>query len=414
MARSRSPRKPRRYIGMDIHKHYLVAAGVDANKEQVLPFQRVDWEDFDAWVKKTLTRRDAVVIEMTTNTWEVYDQLVGKVHSVTVVHPPHVALIVRAQVMTDKRAALVLAKELADNRLVGVWVPPQEVRELRTLIAQRWKMVRLAVIAKNRLHSALHRHHLPRPPGSEPFHLKHKHFWLSLDLPHMEQAAVMCDWSTVQFAEQQKGILDEIIAEAAARDGRMPLLVQLPGVGLLVAMTILAAVGEIERFPTAKKLVGYAGLGARVHDSGQTRKGGGITKSGRKDLRAAMVTAAQQAVRCSPYWKERYQRLEARIGKPKAIVAIARKLLVAVWHILTEGCADRYAEPVKVARKLFGYAFDVGKYLPADQRKLVWVRYHLDRLKLGQELTHLPWGSKNFRLPESSLTPGTPATGLET
>ena len=102
-------------------------------------------------------------------------------------------------------------------------------------------------------------------------------------------------------------------------------------------------------------------------------------------------------------WTEPYERLAARIGKPRAIVAIARKLLIAVWHILTEGVADRFAEPVKVARAFFGFAFDVGKYLPADERKLVWVRYHLDRLKMGQTMTHLPWGSKNFRLPPSSL-----------
>jgi transposase len=403
MAESRSPRKPRRYIGLDIHKNYLVAAGVDAKKDQVMPFRRMEWADFEVWIDQNLNHWDALVIEMTTNTWEVYDKLVEKAHSVTVVHPPHVKLIVGAQVMNDKKAALILAQELADDRLRGIWVPPKEVRELRTLIAQRWKMVRLGTVAKNRLHSALHRHHLAKPEGSEPFHPKHQDFWMNLDLPPMEKVAVQIDWATVYFAEQQKNLLDEIIAEQAAKDDRVLLLVQMPGVGVTLAMTILAAVGDVTRFPSAKKLVGYAGLGARVHESGETRKSGGITKSGRKDLRAAMVTAAQHAVRCSPHWKEQYQRLGARIGKPKAIVAIARKLLVAVWHILTAGCADRFADPVKVARAFFGYAYDIQAHLAKDQRKLVWVRYHLDRLKLGRELTHLPWGSKNFRLPESSL-----------
>jgi transposase len=403
MGKPRSPRKPSRYIGLDIHKKYMVAAGVDRKKEQVMPFQRVEWADFDAWIKKNLTRRDAVVIEMTTNTWEVYDQLVGKVHSVTVVHPPHVKLIVGAQVMNDKKAALILAKELADNRLPGVWVPPKEVRELRTLIAQRWKMVRLGTLAKNRLHSALHRHHLARPEGSEPFHPKHQEFWMNLDLPPMEKVAVQIDWATVYFAQQQKDLLDDIITEQAAKDDRVLLLVQMPGMGLIVAMTILAAVGDITRFPSAKHLVGYAGLGAKVHDSGETKKTGRITKRGRKDLRAAMATAAQAAVRCSPHWKAIYERLEARIGKPKAIVAIARKLLVAVWHILTAGCADRFADPVKVARAFFGYAFDIQAHLRQDQRKLVWVRHHLDRLKLGQELERLKWSRKRYKLPPSGL-----------
>ena len=403
MAKSRSPRKPRRYIGLDIHKKYMVGAGVNRKKEQVMPFQRVQWEDFEAWIKKNLTRWDAVVIEMTTNTWQVYDMLVGKVHSVTVVHPPHVKLIVGAQVMNDKRAALILAQELADERLKGIWVPPKEVRELRTLIAQRWKMVRMATTAKNRLHSALHRHHLPKPEGSQPFHPKHQDFWMGLDLPQMEKVAVQIDWATVYFADQQRTLLDDIITEQAAKDDRVLLLVQMPGVGLIVAMTILAAIGDVTRFPSAKNLVGYAGLGTKIKDSGETKKTGGITKSGRKDLRAAMVTAAKAAVRCSPHWKEQYERLAARIGKRKAIVAIARKLLVAVWHILTTGCADRFADPVKVARAFFGYAFDIQAHLVKDERKLVWVRHHLDRLKIGKDLTHLPWGSKEFRLPESHL-----------
>lgn len=227
---------------------------------------------------------------------------------------------------------------------------------------------------------------------------------MSLDLPPMEQVAVRIDWATVYFAEQQKALLDDILAEQAAHDDRVLLLVQMPGVGLTLAMTILAAIGEVGRFPSAKQLVGYAGLGARVKDSGETKRTGGITKTGRKDLRAAMVTAAQAAVRCSPHWKGQYERLAARIGKPKAIVAIARKLLVAVWHILTAGCADRFADPVKVARAFFGYAFDIQAHLRPDQRKLVWVRYHLDRLKLGKDMTHLPWGSKHFRLPDSSLS----------
>lgn len=198
-------------------------------------------------------------------------------------------------------------------------------------------------------------------------------------------------------------MLDEIIKEQAAKDERVILLVQMPGMGLVNGMTILAAIGDITRFPTAKKLVGYAGLGARVKDSGETKKTGGITKSGRKDLRAGMVRAAQAAVRCSPHWKEQYERLCARIGKAKTMVAIARKLLIAVWHILTAACADRFADPVKVARAFFGYAFDIQAHLVKGQRKLVWVRFQMDRLKLGRELEYLPWGSKKFRLPESSL-----------
>ena len=96
---------PKRFIGLDIHKHYLVAIGVDADLNQVLGPQRVELANLEKWMSKTLGKEDAVVIEMTTNTWQIYDELLPHVESVTVVHPPHVALITRSQVMNDKIAA---------------------------------------------------------------------------------------------------------------------------------------------------------------------------------------------------------------------------------------------------------------------------------------------------------------------
>lgn len=111
----------------------------------------------------------------------------------------------------------------------------------------------------------------------------------------------------------------------------MPYLMQLPGFGIIVAMTVLAAIGDITRVPCAKKLVGYAGLGASVHASGETHRTGRITETGRKDLRWISVEAAHIAVLYHDYWKGEYARLEKRLGSNKAIVVIARKLLVVVW-----------------------------------------------------------------------------------
>jgi transposase len=138
----------------------------------------------------------------------------------------------------------------------------------------------------------------------------------------------------------------------------VPYLMQLPGFGIIVVMTVLAAIGDVTRFPTDKKLVGYSGLGASVHDSGETHRNGHITKEGRKDLRwitevtLVMVEAARIAVLYDPYWKAQYAPLEKRLGTNKAIVAIARKLLVVVWHVWHERVADRHANVERVASKL--------------------------------------------------------------
>ena len=311
-------------------------------------------------MRKTLTPQDAVVLEMTTNTFQLYDDLLPHVHSVTVVHPPHVALITRAQVMTDKIAARTLARLHAVGLLPPVWVPPPEVRDHRALVAQRSKMVRLSTQAKNRLHAVLHRHHL-LPPEGDPFTPAKHEWWLGLEISALERARIQCDLDILVFAQTQIAHLEEAMIALAAQDERVLLLVQIPGIGLLTALTLLAAIGDISRFPTAKHLVGYAGLGTRVHDSGQTHRSGRITKAGRRDIRAAMVEAAHTASRTHPHWRAELARLEPRLGKNKAIVAIARKLLVAVWHVLTKGCADRFADPEQVARKLLQHAYRLGR-----------------------------------------------------
>ncbi len=102
----------KRSIGLDVHKHYLIALGVDEDLDIVLPARRVELSRLESWMKKTLTKQDEVVVEMTTNTWQLYDELVMYAGSVMVVYPPHVALITRSQVMNDKIAASILARLL--------------------------------------------------------------------------------------------------------------------------------------------------------------------------------------------------------------------------------------------------------------------------------------------------------------
>jgi transposase len=395
---------PTRFFGLDIHKEYFVAVGVNAQREVVFGPQRVSNYQLDEWVARVLTIQDSVVLEMTTNTYLFYDTLVPLVHSVIAVHPPNVALVTNVKVQTDKKAALALAQLHAAGLLEGVWIPPQEVRDLRALIARREKMVRLSTMAKNRLHSIIHRNHLILP--EKPFDPEQHSWWESLSLSSTEQFLVRSDLDTLEFAQKQVAQAEECLKKASAQDERIPLLVQLPGVAMLTAITILAAIGDVTRFPNAKKLVGYAGLGTRVHDSGMTHNSGRITKTGRKDLRRSMVNAANHAIEHHPHWKKEFERLEPHLGRSKAVVAIARKLLVAVWHVLSEKAADRFADPANVARSFFTYAYRVGvRNLPEGRSALSFTREQLDRLGIGQDLLEIPWGSKPHKLPASKLLP---------
>ena len=394
---------PVRYIGLDIHKGYMVASGVDKEQKEVLSPQRATWDQFDAWMERHLTPHDEVVLEMTTNTWDVYDALLPHVHSVCVVHPPAVKAVINPQVMTDKIAARTLAKLLAAKLLVSIWVPPADVRQLRALVAEYHDMSLMGAQAKQRLHAILPRHRVFPPEGLEIFHPESRPWWNLLHLSHAEKACMNADLATLAFAQSQKKILEAELGQSAAEDPRVPLLIQIPGVGLLTAVTLLSAIGDIRRFPDEDHLVGYAGLGASVHDSGETRSTGHITKHGRRDIRRVIVQAANIAVQDHPFWKKELARLEPRLGRSRAVVRIARLLLVAVWHILSQEVADKHADARSVAASLFAHAYRVKVRNLGGLSAKEWTRRELDRLGIGRELEVIPWGSKKVKLPPSSL-----------
>ncbi len=396
---------PKRFVGLDLHKYYLVATALDQDLNKVYGPKRVELTELQGWMGKTLTPEDAVVLEMTGNTWQVHDELLPHVHSVTVVHPPHVALIVRAQVMTDKIAALQLARLHAKGLLTSIWVPPQDVRDLRTLVAQREKMTAIKTQAKNRLQSTLHRYHI-LPPEGKLYDAEMRSWWLELPVSKLELVRIQSDLDTLTFSEQQIANVERCMAAWAAQDERVARLFELTGVGLVTAVTVLAAIGDVTRFPDANHLVGYSGLGARVHDSGMTSRKGGITKAGRKDLRAVLVEAAQIGVMHDPRWEAELDRLSPRTGRNKAIVAIARKMLVVIWHILNQHEADKKLDLERLARKYYEFAYTVGKANWGDCPTAVdFIRRKLDQAGVGREMTSFVYARRRIQLPPSALPP---------
>jgi transposase len=255
-------------------------------------------------------------------TRDVIAPLVGQA---VVANAYQVKLIAAARVKTDKHDAWSLARLLVADLIPEVWVPPVHVRELRALISHRRRLIQIRTRARNRLHCLTHRHN---PPKGSLFAPKHRDWWLSQDLSPTESLRLRQDLETLEHVDAQLEVVDDELnwlttVEPWARF--YPHLVQSPGLGSVVTMTTLAAIADIARFPSAKHLVGYAGLGASIHDSGKTHRTGRITKQGRRDLRWVLVQAAWVAVNTHPYWKAQYERLCRRKPKSKAIVAIARK-----------------------------------------------------------------------------------------
>jgi len=399
-----------RFFGLDLHREYVVAYAVDETLNAVVRPTTLSWERFPAWCARTLTKTDAVVIEMTTNTWATHDVLIEHCHSVTVVHPQHLKVITSVPVMTDRKACEALATFLAAGLLRGIWVPEHKYREWRRLVAQREDCVVRSAIAKNRLHSLRFSKQIEKPKATDAFRPSLRDWWLSLPGTPVEKLTVELLLSQIDHDQAQIVRLDRIIAQELMTDDRAPFLLQITGVGMLGAMKILAAIGPIERFPSPEHLVGYAGLGGRVHASGQRRVQGAITKTGRVDLRSAMVMAARHARNVNTHWKEVYQRLEPRLGRNKAIVALARQMLVAVWHILTKRQPDRYADWAKVATNFMTIAYDDfggAEYIPGGRTAPEFTRWCLDSLGVCAEMPRVKFSGKTYLLPQSSL-PGAP------
>ena len=141
-------------------------------------------------------------------------------------------------------------------------------------------------------------------------------------------------------------------------------------------------------------------------NSGLTTHTGGITKAGRREMRNVLVEAAQVAVLHDPRWKAELARLEPRLGRNKAIVAIARKMLVIVWHLLTRHVAEKHLDLERLARKFYEFAYFVGKAnWGGSPTATAFIRRKLDEAGVGREMTSFFYSRRRIVLPPSTLPP---------
>ena len=253
-------------------------------------------------------------------------------------------------------------------------------------------------MTKNCLQSLLHQHNLT-PPAFEPF-APHHQIWretLEQQLPPSERLRIEQDRALVAYLTTSIHTVGAVLACVSHQEpwkAQVPFLIQLPGIGLIGALTLLVAIGDITRFALAKHLVGYAGLGTLVQASEQVHRSGNITRTGRSDLRAILVKAAWTAIRASAWWRTRYEQLTTRMLAAEAMVAIVHKLLVVIWHVLTEHAADRLADPVAVARRLIRWG---ASHHLAKRGELRLLRAKsLDQIAVGYDLTHLAIKGSNY------------------
>ena len=388
MKKGQDTRGYERYLALDIHREYILVGGWNEKKEWILTPRRVSIEKFPEWAKKNIREGDIVVLETTTNVWTVYDIVAALASRVLVANAAEVWELAGARVKTDKEDIKRLLKLLVGGIVPEVWVPPLAVRELRAFISYRERLVTTSTMIRNRLQSLLHKHNLLMSEAG----LLDQAWWEEQeDISTLEKMQICQELVLLQEVEKLKDAVDEELQRQSTGStwGKQALqLMQLPGIGFVVAMTVLSAIGDISRFGSAKQLVGYAGIGAGVHDSGKTHKEKKITKKGRRELRWAMVEAAWRSVRMSPFWKEEYEKHLKRMRKPnQAIVVIARKLLIAIWHVLSKEETDIHASEEDLAYKMLLLSWSLKEDTRRGLTYKQFAKYALMKLGVETDIT---------------------------
>jgi transposase len=320
-------------VGIDVHRKRSQLAVID-DKGKVLTNRNVpNGVEPILKVIGDLPPGTPAAFEAAFGTGWLVELLEGYGFDPHLVHPSRCKAIASARLKNDKVDAAILAQLLRADLLPEAWIAPPAVRQLRALLRHRVQLVRLRTLLRNRIHAVLADHGHGRPagcwsgPGRE---------WLaSLPLPAVSCEVIDDGLALIDALEVRIDRLDQEIRQRARGDPRVKALTQLPGVGPFTALVILAEVGDVSRFGSARKLASWAGLTPTVRGSDRVAHYGHISKEGSVWLRWVLREAAQTAKR-SPQFAGGYQAIAARRGKKIATTAVARKLLTRAWHLLTD------------------------------------------------------------------------------
>jgi transposase len=239
---------------------------------------------------------------------------------------------------TDRVDAWVLAELARRDLIPEIWLPDPEVRGERERARFRIHLVHKRTSLKNRVHAILFQHGLRAPVG-DLFGLGGRRFLERLELPEPWRSSVAAGLYLIDVLDEQIATIEKELRRLGAEHRYLPLLVTVPGIGWVLGYTIAAEIGDIARFPSPAKLVGYTGLCPRVRQSGEVDRRGALSKHGPPHLRWALIEAAHNAIRVHPPYRALLERQRARLGRRRggsvAAITVARRLAEAIWWMLS-------------------------------------------------------------------------------
>jgi transposase len=341
-----------RHIGVDLHKTNFVVcflAADDTQSMETYPLTR----DGLARFKRRLRKADELAVEATQNVHYFYDQIKPHVSRVAVVDTYRFGVISKSKKKTDKADAAALARFLKLGWLPEVPVPSEQVRTLRQLLQARETLISMRTKLKNMAHAAFSRNGVALTRAAFASRSSRERLSGRDDLPPADLLVLRACLRQIEQLDSEVAHLEaEIVSRGRALRGVRRLL-QVHGLNLLSAISLLAEVGDIALFETSKQLVAYAGLATSTKQSSETTRHGGITKRGRKRLRTVCIQAVLAMVnRTETPLMSFYQKKKREKGAGKAICATARKLLTIIFVLLKKELDYWYMEDRLYNRKL--------------------------------------------------------------
>lgn len=339
------------FYGLDVHKEFIQVCELDdkgANRKDY----RIGGsaEEIDGWAQG-LGARDQVVLETTFHTWAIHAIVSQYAGRVVVANSLQVKAIAHARIKTDKVDAYTLARLLQADFLPSVELPDEKTWALRQLVSHRRLLVKQRVAVKNTILAIFHRCLICTPQG-DAFSARGRRWMRSVKLAAAQHFLVHNALELLEAIEARIEATDQALLKTAAIEEQAQLLMTIPGVGVTVAMGLLAAIGDIRRFPSPGQLASYFGLVPRVSQSAGRCHHGRITKAGPGNARSLAIEAAQALARSPSPIATTFYRVRHKKGYNVAVTALARKLIVLVWYMLQNGEPYRYAPVESTRRKL--------------------------------------------------------------
>jgi transposase len=319
-----------RFIGVDLHSNQITVCYLTKQgREKLSTFALNKLEEF----LKTLKRTDRLAVEATGNTRWFVEQIKSLVQQVVVVNPNQFEVIRRSVKKTDRHDARALAQFLSKEMLPEARMKSEQACEINSLATTRDKLVKLRTTLVNKLHA------LCRARGvssRKSQFLSKKGIEAVLKQDWSETARVEVEVITSQIASLNEGIhrLDHQLGVSGQQLEGQKNLVSIKGIGPRGAAILLAVIGDVADFENEHKLESYFGIVPRVSNSNETVQHGRITKRGSKLGRTTLVQCALVAKKYSPYLSRFYERIKAKKGGGKAIIATARKFLGIIYRTL--------------------------------------------------------------------------------